>query len=93
MVFFNKIRIKKVEGRLNKGDFNKMNKGDFIIFNNQDFPKMREIKVKITSIKNYNTFTEYLQKGNTSKCLPGIDDLRGRKIFIINIILKKMKKI
>jgi ASC-1-like (ASCH) protein len=31
-----KLRIKKVEGRLNKGDFANMNIGDFILFTNNE---------------------------------------------------------
>ena len=31
-----KLKIKKVEGRLNKGDFANMNIGDFILFTNNE---------------------------------------------------------
>ncbi len=69
------LGIKKCEGRLNKGDFSMMKKGDYIKFQNNDFGFDREFRVKITSIHNYNSFEEYLQKETLSKCLPTIDTI------------------
>lgn len=42
---------KKVEGRLNKGDFALMKKGDKIIFENSDFNIKRNCTVEILRVK------------------------------------------
>ena len=77
-----KLGIKKCEGRLKKGDFDKIKKGDYIIFQNEDFGYLRSFKVKITSIHNYNSFKEYLEKEKLEKCLPGIDTFEdGEKVY------------
>lgn len=69
-----KLGIKKVEGRLNKGDFSNMKKGDIIQFENNDFDS-RNFKVKITSIHHYQDFESYLIHESIEKCLPGIDSI------------------
>lgn len=56
-----KIGAKKCEGRLNKGDFQKMEKGDMIIFTNTELGFDRTFICKITSIHNYDYFFDYLQ--------------------------------
>ena len=77
-----KLGLKRCEGRLRKGDFANMKKGDYIIFENNDFEFKRMFKVKITSIKFYDTFTSYLQKETLAKTLPGIDNIEnGAKIY------------
>lgn len=77
-----KIGAKKCEGRLNKGDFKEMKKGDFIIFENNDFGYKRIFKVKISSLRYYDTFTQYLTSEKLEKCLPGIDTLeQGANIY------------
>ena len=83
-----KLGIKKCEGRLNKGEFSEMNKNDYIIFQNNDFGFLRELKCKITSIHNYISFKEYLEKETLHKCLPGIDDIKDG----INIYYKYYTK-
>jgi len=83
-----KLGLKKCEGRLNKGDFSKMKKGDIIIFENSDFPFNRSFKCKITSIKNYNSFKQYLEKETLEKCLPGIENIDDG----VNIYYKYYKK-
>ena len=99
-----KLGLKKCEGRLNKGDFNKMKKGDIIIFENSDFGDTRSFSVKVTSTKKYNTFEEYLKKETLEKCLPGIDTMKeGLNIYykyyskqdenLYKIIAIKIKKI
>ena len=70
-----KVGLKKCEGRLNKNDFSKMKKGDKIVFTNDDFSFTRAFRVKITSIRTYNTFEEYLTNETLEKCLPGIDTM------------------
>lgn len=69
-----KLGIKKVEGRLNKGDFANMKKGDIIQFVNND-NHYREFKIKITSIHHYNNFESYLLSESLELCLPGIDTI------------------
>ena len=68
-----KLGIKKVEGRLNKGDFAKMRVGDVILFTNSDFGLQRTYSTKIEKIANYNSFFEYLSSEKLEDCLPGID--------------------
>ncbi len=70
-----KLKIKQVEGRLNKGDFANMSIGDFIIFTNNDFGFSRKIIVKITNISNYDNFQTYLENETLEKCLPGINKI------------------
>lgn len=65
-----KLKIKSVEGRLNKGIFLNLKVGDIIEFYNDDIIN-RKFKVKITKINTYNTFEEYLKKETLKKCLPG----------------------
>ena len=69
------LGLKQCEGRLKKGDFAQIKKGDFIIFENNDFGFMRTFRVKITSIRNYNSFREYLLNEKLEKCLPGMDTI------------------
>ena len=77
-----KLGLKKVEGRLNKGDFSKMQKDDYIIFENNDFNFVRRIKVKIKYTSHYNTFMRYLRGERLERCLPGIDTFdEGAKIY------------
>lgn len=77
-----KLGIKKCEGRLNKGDFAKMKKHDKIQFINNELGFERSFNVKITSIHNYDTFKNYLQKETLEKCLPGIDTIeQGENIY------------
>lgn len=67
-----KIGIKKYEGRLRKGDFEKINKGDFIIFNSGK----RSFKAKVTEIKYYSVFKKFISDKGLKKCLPGIDSVK-----------------
>jgi ASC-1-like (ASCH) protein len=70
-----KLGLKRVEGRLNKGDFSLMKKNDYIIFENNDFGFLRSFRVKIKSIRYYNSFEDYLRKETLEKCLPGIESI------------------
>jgi ASC-1-like (ASCH) protein len=77
-----KLKLKKCEGRLNKGDFSKMKEGDIIEFYNEDFDIKRKYKVKITKVNHYTTFKKYLENESLKKCLPGIDNINeGLKIY------------
>lgn len=83
-----KIGVKKCEGRLNKNDFSEMKKDDCILFTNDDFDFHRSFRCKITSIHDYNSFEEYLEKESLEKCLPGIDTIEDG----VNIYYKYYKK-
>lgn len=59
-----------------------MKKGDYIIFENNDFDYKRIFRCRITSIKNYDTFENYLEIETLKKCLPGIETLKeGTSIY------------
>ena len=72
-----KCQLKKVEGRLLKGDFLKMNKGDLVTWTNQELGFPRFVTTVITSIHHYNSFKDYLNNEGLDKCLPGIDNLEN----------------
>ena len=52
-----KIGKKKVEGRLNKGDFSLMKIGDIIQWDNDSLGFKRSFITKIKKINHYNNFT------------------------------------
>ena len=88
-----KVGKKKCEGRLNKGDFSKIKKGNIIIFENEDFGFKRTAMVKVTGIKNYESFESYLKGETIEKCLPGIDILEnGKKIYYMYYTKEDEKK-
>ena len=70
-----KLKCKIVEGRLNKGVFEKMRIGDVIIFTNNELGFERRIKVEILNISHYDTFRSYLETETLERCLPGIDSM------------------
>jgi len=72
-----KFRIKRIEGRLNKGDFAKMNIGDFIIFTNNELGFERKFIIEIKDISYYDNFQTYLENETLEKCLPGIDNIEN----------------
>jgi ASC-1-like (ASCH) protein len=77
-----KLKLKKVEGRLNKGDFMDIKKNDTILFQNNDFGILRSFKVKVSSVHEYNNFTDYLSSEKLEKALPGIDTIEeGLQIY------------
>jgi ASC-1-like (ASCH) protein len=83
-----KLGIKKVEGRLNKGDFANMNIGDLITFTNNELGFERKCRVEIKNITYYNNFQLYLENETLEKCLPGIDNIENG----LNIYYKYYKK-
>ena len=83
-----KLKIKTVEGRLNKNDFAIMNVGDFITFTNEDLGFYREFKMEIKQISYYDTFESYLKNESLEKCLPGIDNIEDG----LNVYYKYYKK-
>ena len=77
-----KLGIKKVEGRLNKGDFANMNIGDFILFTNNELGFERKFKIEIKNISYYDNFKTYLENETLDKCLPSIDNIEdGLKVY------------
>ena len=77
-----KLGLKKVEGRLNKGDFALLNKGDILHITNNELGFLREYDILVTSTHKYKSFTEYLEKEKLEKCLPSIDTIEdGVKVY------------
>lgn len=72
-----KLKHKTCEGRLNKGDFQKMQTGNIIKFTNNDFGFTRSCYVKILSVHKYDSFTTYLKNEKLNKCLPGIESIKN----------------
>jgi ASC-1-like (ASCH) protein len=83
-----KLGIKKVEGRLNKGDFANMNIGDFILFTNNEFGVERKFYIEIKNIVYYDNFQTYLENETLERCLPGIDNIEDG----CNVYYKYYKK-
>jgi len=84
-----KLKLKTVEGRLNKGEFSNMKLGDIIIFTNDELGFERSIDVKIIKIINYNTFQTYLENETLKRCLPGIDTIEEGVNIYYNIYKKE----
>lgn len=57
---------KKIEGRLFKGSFKHIKSMDTIIWNHKEM----KIRVKVTSVRHYNTFKELLEEEGIDKVLP-----------------------
>ena len=77
-----KLGLKKVEGRLYKGDFALLNKGDILHITNNELGFLREYDILVTSTHKYKNFSDYLEKEKLEKCLPGIDTIQdGVKVY------------
>lgn len=72
-----KLGIKKVEGRINKGDFTLMIPGDFITFTNNELGFERKFKIEIRRTSCYDNFQTYLENETVERCLPGIDTIEA----------------
>ncbi len=68
------LKLKTIEGRLNKGDFKEMRVGDIVEWYNDDFGH-RSIKTRVKRKTEYTTFYDYLDKEGINKCLPNIDNI------------------
>lgn len=74
--------LKKVEGRLLKGEFINMNKGDYVTWTNRELGFPRSCTTLITSIHHYDSFKDYLISEGLPKCLPGVENLKeGLSIY------------
>lgn len=69
-----KLGIKKVEGRLCKNRFRELKVGDLIIWENNDFVE-RVVKTKVSALRTYKTFLEYLEKEKHNSPLPGMESI------------------
>ena len=87
-----KCKLKKIEGRLDKGEFKDMKVGDLIEFYNDDFTFKRTCIVKITKINNFKTFKEYLEKESLKKTLPGIESINNGLSIYFTYFTKKQEK-
>ena len=77
-----KLKLKKVDANLNKDKFIDIKKNDIIIFQNNDFGFIRSFKIKVSSIHEYDNFSEYLTTEKLEKALPGIDNIEeGLEIY------------
>jgi ASC-1-like (ASCH) protein len=77
-----KLKLKKVDANLNKDKFVDIKKNDIIIFQNNDFGFIRSFKIKVSSIHEYDNFSEYLTTEKLEKALPGIDNIEeGLEIY------------
>jgi ASC-1-like (ASCH) protein len=83
-----KLGIKKVEGRLHKGDFANMKVGDSILFTNNEFGFERKCRMEIKHISYYDNFRSYLENELVERCLPGIENIEDG----LNIYYKYYKK-
>jgi ASC-1-like (ASCH) protein len=64
------LGLKKVEGRLDKGDFSEAKAGVWVTWVNSDLGFERRVKTKITSVVKYPTFKKFLRGEGLQACLP-----------------------
>lgn len=64
------LGLKKVEGRLDKGDFAEAKAGDTVTWVNSDLGFERRVKTKIVAVVKYTTFQKYLKAEGLQDCLP-----------------------
>jgi len=69
------LGLKTCEGRLHKNRFREFKEGDIIQWINDDFGLERRCFTKITYVKVYETFEEYLNDKGLENCLPGMPNL------------------
>jgi ASC-1-like (ASCH) protein len=69
------LGLKTYEGRLHKNRFREFMESDIIQWVNDDFGKERCCFTKITYVKVYGTFEEYLNDRGLENCLPGMPNL------------------
>lgn len=67
-----KMKLKSVEGRLNKGLFSKFKKGDIVNWIKITNNKKYSVKTKIVSVNRYKGFEEMLRRETLKRTLPGI---------------------
>ncbi len=78
------VGCKTVEGRLNKGDWEKMEEGDQIDWYNKEMEPLikREYRTVILKKTHYPSFENYLENEGLRNTLPSIEDPNdGLKIY------------
>lgn len=77
-----KLKIKKVEGRLNTGDFCNIKIGDFFMFINNENRIFKYFIIEVLDIKHYINFHSYLENEKLERCLPSITNINdGLNIY------------
>ena len=64
------LGMKKVEGRLYKGDFSTVSPDDTIVWTNDDMGFRRELRTRVESVQRYPTFRTFLQRETLNATLP-----------------------
>ena len=64
------LGLKKVEGRLYKGDFSTVSPDDTIVWTNDDMGFQRELRTRVESVQRYPTFRTFLQRETLNATLP-----------------------
>lgn len=64
------LGLKKVEGRLRKGDFADVKQGQVIVWYNDELGFPRSVKTMVKSTHEYTTFEKYLKGEGLQQCLP-----------------------
>lgn len=64
------LGLKKVEGRLNKGDFATVSRDDTIVWTNDDMGFRRELVTKVESVHRYTRFRTFLKHESLNATLP-----------------------
>jgi len=73
-----KNKDKRIEGRLDKGQFSKLEKGEIVKFVNNT----ASFNAKIHKIVKYKTFEEYLSQEGLKRTLPDIKTIEeGKNIY------------
>lgn len=64
------LGLKKVEGRLRKGDFADVKQGQVIVWRNDELGFPRTVKTTVKSTQEYSSFEKYLKGECLKQCLP-----------------------
>ena len=82
---FIKSGRKKIEGRLNKGNFAKLKKGQIVVWTNGN----KKVKTKITNIFTYKTFSDMLIFEGLKNALPSIQTLEAGEAVYYSFYTKE----
>ena len=62
--------LKRVEGRLDKGDFSTVSRDDTIVWTNDDMGFRRELVTTVESVQRYSRFKTFLEHETLKATLP-----------------------